>query len=49
MAKEVVWSLRAQKERKEILEYWRLRSSSSQSHTIQSISPFVPATYPSTD
>jgi len=29
MAKEVVWSLRAQKERKEILEYWRLRNKSN--------------------
>ena len=29
MAKEVVWSLRAQKERKEILEYWRLRNRSN--------------------
>lgn len=29
MAKQVVWSLRAQKERKEILEYWRLRNKSS--------------------
>ena len=29
MAKEVVWSLCAQKERKEILEYWRLRNKSN--------------------
>ena len=29
MAKEVIWSLRAQKERKEILEYWRLRNKSN--------------------
>ena len=29
MAKEVVWSLRAQNERKEILEYWRLRNKSN--------------------
>jgi addiction module RelE/StbE family toxin len=29
MAKEVVWSLRAQKERKDILEYWRLRNKSN--------------------
>jgi toxin YoeB len=29
MAKEVVWSLRAQKERKDILEYWRLRNRST--------------------
>ena len=29
MAKQVVWSLRAQKERKEILEYWRLRNKST--------------------
>ena len=29
MAKVVVWSIRAQKERKEILEYWRLRNKSN--------------------
>jgi addiction module RelE/StbE family toxin len=28
MAKEVVWSLRAQNERKEILKYWRLKNKS---------------------
>jgi toxin YoeB len=29
MAKEVVWSLRALKERKDILDYWRLRNKST--------------------
>jgi addiction module RelE/StbE family toxin len=29
MAKQVVWSPRAQKDRKEILEYWRLRNKSN--------------------
>ena len=29
MAKQVVWSPRAQKGRKEILEYWRLRNKSN--------------------
>jgi plasmid stabilization system protein ParE len=29
MAKQVIWSLRAQQDRKEILNYWRLRTKSS--------------------
>ena len=29
MVKQVVWSLRAQKDRKEILDYWRLRNKSN--------------------
>jgi addiction module RelE/StbE family toxin len=29
MVKQVVWSLRAQKERKEILDYWRKRNKSN--------------------
>ena len=29
MVKQVVWSLRAQNDRKEILNYWRLRNKSS--------------------
>lgn len=29
MVKQVVWSLRAQKERKEILDYWRRRNKSN--------------------
>ena len=29
MAKEVVWSLRARDERKQILQYWRLRNKSN--------------------
>jgi len=29
MAKQVVWSLRAQADRKEILNYWRLRNKSN--------------------
>jgi addiction module RelE/StbE family toxin len=29
MAKEVIWSLRAQNDRKEILDYWRQRNKSS--------------------
>lgn len=29
MAKQIVWSLRAQKDRKEILTYWRLRNNST--------------------
>ena len=29
MVKQVVWSLRAQKDRKDILHYWRLRNKSS--------------------
>ena len=29
MAKQVVWSLRAQSDRKQILDYWRLRNRSN--------------------
>lgn len=29
MAKQIVWSLRAQSDRKEILDYWRRRNKSS--------------------
>jgi len=29
MAKQVIWSLRAQNDKKEILEYWRKRNKSS--------------------
>jgi hypothetical protein len=33
MAKVVVWSLRVQKERKEILEYWRLKNNKSNTYS----------------
>ncbi len=29
MAKQVIWSLRAQNDKKEILDYWRLRNKSN--------------------
>lgn len=29
MAKQIVWSRRAQRDRKEILEYWRIRNKSN--------------------
>lgn len=33
MAKQIVWSSRTQRDRKEILEYWRVRNKSIAKHT----------------